>query len=148
MPSPDKGPAEPSPNTFAIIIFVIRDFVKYRVAEVGGTQTWHFPKGQGLLRKKGPPRWTILLRNWLLSQFTQYLKGFRRAFNESHHSFGELFPKVSLLSTIYLWRAFNKSQPAFREHSMKVSLLLEIFQRKLACFQRAFREIWRALNQN
>ena len=39
MPSPDKGPAEPSPNTFAIIIFVIRDFVKYRVAEVGGTQT-------------------------------------------------------------------------------------------------------------
>ena len=38
MPSPDKGPAEPSPNTFAILIFVIRDFFKYRVAEAGGTR--------------------------------------------------------------------------------------------------------------
>ena len=37
MPSPDKGPAEPSPNTFTIIIFVIRVFVKYRLVEVGGT---------------------------------------------------------------------------------------------------------------
>ena len=49
MPSPDKGPAEPSPNTITIIIFAITVFVKYRVAEVGGTRKQRFPEGKGLL---------------------------------------------------------------------------------------------------
>ena len=37
-----------------------------RVAEVGGTWKPCSPKGQGLLRKEGPPTYVILLRNLVL----------------------------------------------------------------------------------
>ena len=54
-------------------------------------------KGDGLLRKGGPPTYATLSRNLVLSGFTRFLKDFRRA--------------------------LNKSQPAFIEHSTKVILL-------------------------
>ena len=52
-----------------------------RVAEVEGARERRPPKGQGLLRKEGPPTYTILSRNLVLSRFTRFLKGFHRAFN-------------------------------------------------------------------
>ena len=56
------------------------------------------PKGQGLLRKEGPPTYAILSRNLVMSRFTHFLKGFHRAFNESHPAFEELSMKAILLS--------------------------------------------------
>ena len=52
-----------------------------RVAEVEGARERRSPKGQGLLRKEGPPTYAILSRNLVLSRFTRFLKGFHRAFN-------------------------------------------------------------------
>ena len=52
-----------------------------RVAEVEGARERRSLKGQGLLRKEGPPTYAILSRNLVLSQFTRFLKGFHRAFN-------------------------------------------------------------------
>ena len=92
-------------------------------------------KGQGLLRKEGPPTYATVSQNLVLLQFARSLKGFHRAFNESHLAFGELSTKVRQLD--------------FEEFSTKVSLLSESFQgasfrgafRKfLEDFQRVFRE--------
>ena len=49
------------------------------------------PKGQGLIRKEGPPTYAILLRNLVLSQFTR---------NERHPdpAFVELSTKAILFS--------------------------------------------------
>ena len=55
--------------------------VASRVAEVEGARERRSPKGQGLLRKEGPPTYAILSRNLVLSRFTRFLKGFHRAFN-------------------------------------------------------------------
>ena len=55
-----------------------------RVAGVEGAQERRSPKGQGLLRKEGPPTYAILWQKLVLSRFTLFLKGFRRAFHESH----------------------------------------------------------------
>ena len=129
-----------------------------RVAEVGQMCKQRSPKCHGLPQKEGPQ--TILSQNLVLSRFMHFC----RAFNESH-PFGELSAEVSLLSEGFRqiksacfqgafgehstkvrllsessWRALNESQSAFGELSMKVSLLLEGFQRKSACFRRAFNE--------
>ena len=56
------------------------------------------PKGQGLLRKEGPPTYAILSRNLVLSQCTRFLKGCHRALNENHPAFVELSTKTILLS--------------------------------------------------
>ena len=74
-----------------------------RVAEVEGARERRSPKGQGLLRKEGPPTYAILSRNLVLSRFTRFLKGFHRAFNKSHPApiepvFLELSTKAILLS--------------------------------------------------
>ena len=61
-----------------------------RVADVEGAQERRSTKGQGLLRKEGPPTYAILSRNLVLSRFTPFLKGFHRAFNESHPAFVDL----------------------------------------------------------
>ena len=58
--------------------------VTVRVAEVGGTWKRRSPKRQSLLREERPPTYVILSRNLVLSRFTRFLEGFRRAFNESH----------------------------------------------------------------
>ena len=86
----------------------------HRVADVERPRDQRFLKVQGLLRKEGPPTYVILSRNLVLSRFTRFLKGFHRAFYESHPALGEL--------------------------STKVNVLLKGFQQKSACFQRAFRE--------
>ena len=86
---------------------------------VEGTRERRSPKGQGLLQKEGPPTYAILSQNLVLSQFTCFLKGFHRAFYESHPALGELSTKVSLLL-----QCFQK----------QVSLLSERFWR--APFQR------------
>ena len=52
-------------------------FDRKRVADVEGAQERRSTKGQGLLRKEGPPTYAILSRNLVLSQFTRFLKGFR-----------------------------------------------------------------------
>ena len=80
------------------------------MADVGVPQYRRCTKGQGLLRKEGPPICPILLRNLVLSRFTRFLKGHHRAFYESH--------------------------PALGVFSTKVSLLLKGFQQKSACFRR------------
>ena len=77
--------------------------VHCRVAEVEGAQERRSPKGQGLLRKEGPPTYAILSQNLVLSRFTRFLKGFHRAFNESYPAFiepvfVELSTKAILLS--------------------------------------------------
>ena len=69
-----------------------------RVAEVARAREQRSPKGQGLLRKEGPPTYAIVSRNLVLSRFTRFLKGFHRAFNESHPAFLELSTKAILLS--------------------------------------------------
>ena len=69
-----------------------------RVAEVGGLRDRRSTTGQGLLRQKGPPTYAILSRNSILSRFTRFLKGFRRALNESHPAFVEHSTKAILLS--------------------------------------------------
>ena len=56
------------------------------------------PKSQALLRKEGPPTYAILSQNLVLSRFTRFLKGFHRAFNESHPAFVEFSKKAILLS--------------------------------------------------
>ena len=89
--------------------------VSVRVADVGGPRDRRSPKGQGLLRKEGPPTYAILSRNLVLSRFTRFLNG--------HH------------------RAFYKSHPTLGVFSTKVSLLLKGFQQKSACFQRAHFQI-------
>ena len=58
-----------------------REGMMTRVAEVEGARERRSPKGQGLLRKEGPPTYAILSRNLVLSRFTRFLKGFHRAFN-------------------------------------------------------------------
>ena len=85
-----------------------------RVADVEVPQYRRYPKGQGLLRKEGPPTYAILSRNLVLSRFTRFMNGHHRAFYESH-------PTLGVFST-------------------KVSLLLKGFQQKSACFRRAFGE--------
>ena len=86
-------------------------------------------KGQGLLRKEGPPTYAILSRNLVLSRFTRFLKGFHRVFNESHPAFIELTTEAILLSKSFqqkpscFRRAFNKSHLAFVELSTKAILL-------------------------
>ena len=50
-----------------------------------GWQMLRSPKG--LLRKEGPPTYAILSRNLILSRFTRFFKGFRRALNESYIAF-------------------------------------------------------------
>jgi hypothetical protein len=64
------------------------------------------------------------------------LKGFRRAFNESHPdpAFVELSTKVILL-LLRFHGAFNESHPAFVELSTKVILLSESFQRMSSCLK-------------
>ena len=69
-----------------------------RVADVEGAQERRSTKGQGLLRKEGSPTYAILSRNLVLSRFTPFLKGFHRAFNESHPAFVDLSTKTILLS--------------------------------------------------
>ena len=58
------------------------------------------PKGQGLLRKEGPPTYASLSRNLVvvLSRFRRFLKGFHRAFNKSHLALKEFLMKAILLS--------------------------------------------------
>ena len=90
---------------------ILKQLLVPRVADVGGPRDRRSPKGQGLLRKEGPPTYAILSRNLVLSRFTRFLNG--------HH------------------RAFYKSHPTLGVFSTKVSLLLNGFQQKSACFQRA-----------
>ena len=74
-------------------------FVMHRVADVeGAAQERRSTKGLGLLRQEGPPTYAILSRNLVLSRFTPFLKGFHRAFNESHPAFIELSMKAILFS--------------------------------------------------
>ena len=87
----------------------------HRVADVEGPRDRRSPKGQGLLRKEGPPTYAILSRNLELSRYTRFMNGHHRAFNES-----------------------QLSQPAFEGLPTKVSLLSESFWR--ARFQRVFVE--------
>ena len=75
-----------------------RHVVESRVAEVGGPQDRRSTKGQGLLRKEGPPTYAILSQNSALSRFTRFLKGFCKALNESHPAFIEYSAQVILLS--------------------------------------------------
>ena len=76
----------------------------YRVADVGEPREWRCMKGQGLLRKEGPPTYTILSRNLVLSRYTCVLKGHHRAFYESHPALGAFSTSVRLLSESF-WRA-------------------------------------------
>ena len=69
-----------------------------RVADVERAREQRSPKGQGLLRKEGPPTYAILSQNLVLSRFMRFSKGFHRAFNESHPAFKELSRKAILLS--------------------------------------------------
>ena len=69
-----------------------------RVADVARARERRSPKGQGLLRKEGPPTYAILSRNLVLSRFARFLKGFHRALNESHRAFVELSTKAIMLS--------------------------------------------------
>ena len=67
-----------------------------RVADVEEPHNRRCTKGQGLLRKDGPPTYAILSRNLVLSQFTRFLKGHHsRAFYESH-------PALGVFSTIVI----------------------------------------------
>ena len=72
-------------------------FASSRVADVEGAWERRSPKGQGHLRKEGPLTYAILSQNLVLSQFMRFLKGFRRALNESHPAFEEPSTKVILL---------------------------------------------------
>ena len=75
------------------------ELMTIRVAEVARAREQRSPKGQGLLRKEGAPTYAILSpRNLVLSQFTRFLKGFHRAFNESHPAFVAFSKKAFLLS--------------------------------------------------
>ena len=91
------------------------------MADVEGARERRSTKGQGLLRKEGPPTYAILSQNLVLSRFTRFLKGFHRVFNKSHPAFIELTTKAILLSKSFqqkpscFRRAFNKSHPAFVE---------------------------------
>ena len=103
------------PANFGALVMHFDDWLNWsfgcRVADVGGPRDRRSPKGQGLLRKEGPPTYAILSRNLVLLWFTCFLNG--------HH------------------RAFYKSHPTLGVFSTKVSLLLKGFQQKSACFQRA-----------
>ena len=70
-----------SPDFKASINSILNVTTVNRVAEVEGARERRSPKGQGLLRKEGPPTYAILSRNLVLSRFTRFLKGFHRAFN-------------------------------------------------------------------
>ena len=114
---------------------------KNRVADVEGTRDRRSPKSQGLLRKEGLPTYTILSQNLVLSQFACFLKGFHRAFYESHSALGELSMKFNLLlkgfqqKSASFHRGFGEStfvEPAFGE-------LSQSFRR--ACFRRPFGEL-------
>ena len=85
-----------------------------RVADVEEPHNRRCTKGQGFLRKDGPPTYDILSQKYVLSRFTRFLKGHHRAFYESH--------------------------PALGVFSTSVSLLLKGFQQKSAYFRRAFGE--------
>ena len=82
-----------------------------RVADVELPQYRRYPKGQGLLRKEGPPTYAILSQNLTSSQFTRFMNGHHRAFYESHSILGVF--------------------------STKFGGLLMGFQQKSACFWRA-----------
>ena len=71
------------------------EFVGDRVADVKGPRDRRSPKGQGLLRKEGPPTYAILSQNLVLSRFTRFMNGHHRAFYESHPTLGVFSTKVS-----------------------------------------------------
>ena len=90
------------PNEYYQFVWVQRSFVSNvgcnecgRVADVEGPRDRRSPKGQGLLRKEGPPTYAILSRNLVLSRFTRFLNGHHRAFYESHPTLGVFSTKVS-----------------------------------------------------
>ena len=56
--------------------------LKSWVADVEKPQYRRYPKGQGLLRKEGPPKYAILSQNLVLSRFTLFMNGHHRAFVE------------------------------------------------------------------
>ena len=81
---PFYGKNNTNPSYFLPIFSRPGDGVSHRVADVEGPRERRSPKGQGLLRKEGPPKYAILSQNLVLSRFTRFLKGFHRTFNESH----------------------------------------------------------------
>ena len=105
--------------------------IPHRVADVGGPRDRRSPKGQGLLRKKGPTTYAILSLNLVLSRFTRFMNGYHRAFYESHPSLGVFSTKVSLLL-----KGFQQKSALFGE--LLESSLSKSFHR--AWFWRAFRE--------
>ena len=79
------------------------------MAEVGGPRDRRSPKGQGLLRKEGPPTYAILSRNSVLSRFTRFMNGHHRAFYESHPTLGVFLTKVSYVSLLLKDSAANQT---------------------------------------
>ena len=111
------------------------------MADVGGPRDRRSPKGQGLLRKEGPPTYAILSQNLVLSQFTRFMHGHHRAFYKSHPTLGVLSTKVSYVSL--LLKPSNKSQPAFGEllESLLSKSFRRVFREFSENFQRAFGEL-------
>ena len=72
--------------TLALCFYQVTKLITTRVADVARAREQRSPKGQGLLRKEGPPTYAILSQNLVLSQFMRFLRKsswFGRAFNES-----------------------------------------------------------------
>ena len=67
---------DPDELMIMVGIGMVRIYADSRVADVGGAQERRSTKGQGLLRKEGPPTYAILSRNSVLARFTRFLKGF------------------------------------------------------------------------
>ena len=82
---------------------------RIRVADVARAREQRSPKGQGLLRKEGPPTYAILSQNnsivviytlfeRLSQDFQRKPSCLRRAFNKSNPAFVDLSTKALLLS--------------------------------------------------
>ena len=93
---------EPPRNNGDVNVYRLMElFILSAVENIPGWQMLRerrSPKGQGLLRKEGPPTYAILSQNSVFSRFTHFLKDFHRALNESHPAFVELSTKAILLS--------------------------------------------------
>ena len=104
------------------------------MADVEGPQDRRSPKGQGLLRKEGPPTYAIFSRNLILSRFTRFMNGHHRAFYKKSSYFGSVFIESQL------------SQLAFEGLPTKVSLLSESFRRVSREFSESFRRAFGELS--
>ena len=111
--APVKVAGSPSPSLNLIRFLSL--FSIFIICTWEGGPTRQGGRIWGGLPERSSTKESYFVANVVLSWFTCFLKGFRRAFNESHSAFGELSTEVTLLLKSFR-RAFNESHQLKTTH--------------------------------